>query len=731
LFVRFLPETTPAQRQAVIDAVGGSIKTSYALVADLFCLNITGSVADAIGALQFRSDVLDYVEPVYLMETFDNIPNDQLWNQLCGMNRINAPAAWDESTGSPSVRIAIIDSGMDMDHPDLVANIIVNSADPIDGIDNDGNGVIDDRSGWDFFDGDNNPDDQNGHGSHTGGTVGAVGNNGIGVAGVNWNCELIPLRVGNQSLSTSAIYSSVQYACLMGARVSNNSYGGGGFAQSFFDIIQNAGDQYDHVFCAAAGNGGFSGASYPAAYTCDNIISVAAVDCNDNLASFSQYGIPSVDIAAPGVDTVSTVPGGYDSYSGTSMATPHVAGLVGLIQSQLTSASAVEVIEIVLNNARPVAGLSGDVVTGGIIDAEASMQDLFAGPVGVLTSSVPTIVASGSSVNVSASIDPRDDALTDVSVFYRTDPGAFSWIAYPMTNTSGNTWSATLPTVECDEQPQFYVSFAGAEVGVTTLPAAGANGPFGFSVGEFELIASDDFNSDGGWSVSAGASVGNWERAIPSNDSISVDDCVAPGLDADGSGFCFVTGNGVSTFGCEFDIDGGTTVLTSPIYQVGSAGAVCSFKWWYDNTNANNTEYDDSFVVEVSGNSGSSWSQLYSLNLGNSKNSGWETLEFVISDYVSVTSGFQVRFTAGDTGAGSVVEAGVDAFSISSVTCDDGGGGSSGDINGDGAVNGEDLSIVLGFWGPCNDPGDCPADIDGDGSVTGSDLSIILGQWSN
>ena len=734
LIVRFLPEVTMEARQAVFDSVGGSVKYAYTLVADLYCLTIDRPVADAIGTLEFRNDVLAYVEPVYLMETFDTIPNDQYWNQLCGMDRINAPAAWDEGTGSSTVRIAIIDSGTDMDHPDLVDNIIVNNADPVDGVDNDGNGLIDDRNGWDFYSGDNNPNDQNGHGTHTSGTVGAVGNNGIGVAGVNWTCELIPLRVGDYSLSTSAIYASVQYACTMGARVSNNSYGGGGYAQAFFDIIQNAGNQYDHVFCAAAGNGGYSGASYPAAYTCNNIISVAATDCNDNLASFSQYGIPSVDIAAPGVDTYSTVPGGYDSFSGTSMATPHVAGLVGLIQSQLTNATAVEVIDIVLDNARPVSSLNGDVVTGGIIDAEASMQGLFAGPVATMTSSVPSIVEPGTEVAVNVNIDPRDDVLTAASVLFRTDNGSFSWVSVPLTNTSGNSWRATLPAVACEDSPQFYVSFTGAKAGNATLPTEGSTNPYSYSVGEFELIASDDFNSNGGWTVSSGAATGNWERAIPSNDTISVEDCIAPGADGDGSGYCFVTGNGLSTFGCEFDIDDGTTVLTSPVYQVDNSDAVCSFQWWYDNTNANNTAYDDTFVIEVSGNSGSSWSNLYSLNLGNSKNTGWATLEFVISDYVSVSSGFQVRFTAGDTGEPSVVEAGVDGFSISSVSCEDdngGGGGNGPDINGDGVVDGEDLSIILGFWGPCNDPSDCPADVDGDGVVNGSDLSIVLGFWSN
>jgi hypothetical protein len=348
---------------------------------------------------------------------------------------------------------------------------------------------------------------------------------------------------------------------------------------------------------------------------------------------------------------------------------------------------------------------------------------------------VPSIVAPGTEVSVNVTIDPRDDVLTSASVFYRTDTSGLSWIAIPLVNTSGNNWSATMPAAACDEQPQFYVSFTGAKAGNSTLPAAGASGPFAYSVGVFDLIASDDFDLDGGWTVSAGATTGNWERAIPSNDTTSVEDCVAPGSDGDGSGYCFVTGNGFSTFGCEFDIDGGTTVLTSPVYSVEDAGAVCSLQWWYDNTNANNTAYDDTFVIEASGNSGGSWSGVFSLNLGDSKNTGWQTLEFQIADYVSVSSGFQLRVTAGDTGEGSVVEAGIDAFSISTVSCDgDNGGGDDGvpgDVNGDGFVDGQDLSIVLGFWGVCEDISDCPGDLDGDGTVTGTDLSIVLGFWGS
>ena len=137
---------------------------------------------------------------------------------------------------------------------------------------------------------------------------------------------------------------------------------------------------YGHVFCAAAGNGGYEGASYPAAYNLSNIISVAAVDSNENLAGFSQYGVGSVDIAAPGVDVLSTVPGGYSEFSGTSMATPHVAGVAGLVSSVLGPVPASDVIEAILGSARVTPNMSGVVATGGLLDAAAAMQNLFRAP---------------------------------------------------------------------------------------------------------------------------------------------------------------------------------------------------------------------------------------------------------------------------------------------------------------------------------------------------------------
>ena len=274
VFVKFRPELGDQGRSDLLDEMDAEVSSSYGrMVPDTFCLEIEEDVADFLNRHRFRGDVLEYLEPVYVMEFFDNIPNDANWGSLYGMNRINAPAAWDDHVGDEDFSIAIIDSGTDPSHADLADNIWSNPNEILgNGVDDDGNGLIDDSYGWDFYDNDANPADQNGHGTHTAGTVGARGNNGIGVVGVMWRCNLMVFRVGNQSLSSQAILDSLQAACVNGAKVSNNSYGGGGFSSTFSNLIQSAGNNYEHIFCAAAGNGGTSSASYPAAYTHYNII---------------------------------------------------------------------------------------------------------------------------------------------------------------------------------------------------------------------------------------------------------------------------------------------------------------------------------------------------------------------------------------------------------------------------------------------------------------------------
>jgi len=295
---------------------------------------------------------------------------------------IDAPEAWDVTTGDSNLVIAIIDSGLDMSHPDIAANLWTNPGEiPGNGIDDDGNGYIDDVHGWDFTGNDNDPTDDvaacGGHGTHTAGTVGAVGDNGVGVTGVNWNVKLMPLKAAKGllgilcTLPDSATIAAIEYAAANGALVSNNSYGGGSYSQAQMDTIRAS----RRLYVAAAGNennDNDANPSYPASYPLDNIISVAATDHNDARASFSNYGVTSVDLGAPGVNILSTLPNNqYGAYNGTSMASPHVAGVAGLLLADDPTLTPNELRWKLLTSTDNV-GLP--VATGGRLNADAALR---------------------------------------------------------------------------------------------------------------------------------------------------------------------------------------------------------------------------------------------------------------------------------------------------------------------------------------------------------------------
>ncbi len=272
------------------------------------------------------------------------IPNDQYFDLMWNLNNtgqdggtpdadIDAPEAWDIQTGDPSVIVSDLDSGQDQDHPDLADNLWVNPNEiPDNGIDDDGNGYVDDVHGWDFSDGDNDPDDYHGHGTHTAGTVAALGNNSIGTIGVAFHSKIMSCKIFPNAYD-DVIAEAFTYAADMGAKVSTNSWGGGG--QS--DLIEDAIDyniSNDVVVVFAAGNDGSDSPAlgYPGSYP--PVIAVAATDRNDHVASWSNYG-DWVDISAPGVDIPSTYIGSQYAYmSGTSMACPHVAGVAALIRAE-------------------------------------------------------------------------------------------------------------------------------------------------------------------------------------------------------------------------------------------------------------------------------------------------------------------------------------------------------------------------------------------------------------
>jgi subtilisin family serine protease len=334
-----------------------------------------------------------YVEPNQVV-SIAAVPNDPSFSQLWGLNNtgqtggtpdadIDAPEAWSLETGDAGAVVAVTDTGVDFSHPDLAAQQWVNpgencdSSDPTvscaeraNGVDDDSDGYVDDFRGWDFVGDDNNPADDHNHGTHVSGTIGAVGDNGVGVAGVNWDVRIMALKFLDSAGSGNSADGAAAtiYAADHGAVVSNNSWGGGPPEQVLEDAIAYA-ESKGMLFAAAAGNDGTnndSTAFYPASYAFDDLVAVAATDANDNLASFSNYGAKGVDLAAPGAGILSTVRGGgYQSFSGTSMATPHVVGAAALLKAHFPTATSYGMKALLMRSVDAKASLSGRVVTGG------------------------------------------------------------------------------------------------------------------------------------------------------------------------------------------------------------------------------------------------------------------------------------------------------------------------------------------------------------------------------
>ena len=405
ILIRFAPGSPANERIAARQKISAYATKSLDLVEGLEVVRTRMDASRAAAMLSGNPNVL-YVEPDYIQYPVE-LPDDTYADLLWGLHNtgqeirgtigtpdadIDAPEAW-AGIASPRTIVAIIDSGTQLDHEDLATNIWVNSAEHngSSGVDDNApaNGFIDDVHGWDFFGNDPDPSDEDGHGTHTAGTVGAVSGNSLGIAGICGSCRLMILRfLGPEGGTTSDAIASLQYAVANGATVSNNSWGGGAYSQALYDAIKVAGDA-GHIFVAAAGNSGTNNdtsATYPASYDLPNIIAVAATGNRDGIASFSNYGGTTVDLGAPGVDIASsywdpaTPTDDYWWSSGTSMAAPHVAGVVALVQAVEAQEDApacrdpdtleeVGVVERVLRSARPVDQLAPFVATGGVVNA--------------------------------------------------------------------------------------------------------------------------------------------------------------------------------------------------------------------------------------------------------------------------------------------------------------------------------------------------------------------------
>lgn len=321
------------------------------------------------------------------------LPDDPKFNNLWGLNHpdnhdIDAPEAWDLSTGidelesgsdSAPVIVAVIDTGIDYNHPDLIDNIWENPNEiPGNGIDDDGNGFVDDMHGINTITKSGNPMDDHGHGTHCAGTIGARGDNGIGVTGVNWRVKLIGVKFLSASGSGSTYNAIVGVDYITNLKLaghnivlSSNSWGGGGYSYGLSAAISRA-KAAGLLFVAAAGNSGTNNDSkphYPSSYAHSNVISVAATDQGGKRASFSCYGTKSVDIGAPGVYIASTYPGNrYVYMSGTSMATPHVSGALALLKAFSPALSWEALRDILYEAGKPSTAMAGITTTGKILN---------------------------------------------------------------------------------------------------------------------------------------------------------------------------------------------------------------------------------------------------------------------------------------------------------------------------------------------------------------------------
>jgi subtilisin family serine protease len=437
LLVKFKSGVVAVSSLKTHQALGAVSLKRFALVPNLDHVRLPEglSVKDAI--IKYMEDPsVEYAEPNYI-KRISTMPNDPLFSQQWGLTKINAPGAWDITTGNSGVIVAVIDSGIALNHPDLIANI---------------------GPGFNFITNTNVPTDDNGHGTHVSGVVGAVGNNGIGVAGVMWNVKLMPLKfldANGEGFITDEI-SAIEFAITHGAKIMNASFAGPDFSRSEYDEIKRA-DTLGVLLMAAAGNETANNdtiPSYPASFSnptdpnlvknglsaVANVISVAATNQSDSLASFSNFGLNSVHVAAPGLSILSTIPfnllpctfhpfdPNYDYCSGTSQATPFVSGLAGLLYSYYANFTYSQVRGTIL---RYVDVLGLNIMTGGRINAYKALSSLL----------TPTNLSASAISQGQISLTWTDNATGEdgYKIERKTGAGSFSQIA-----TTGSNTTATL-----------------------------------------------------------------------------------------------------------------------------------------------------------------------------------------------------------------------------------------------------------------------------------------------
>ncbi len=547
LLVGFKTPVSTAAQNSVLARVGAERKRRFGGIRSALVSVAPQSTAEAIRSLE-RDERVAYAEPNFVLRA--DVPNDPFMTRLWGLDNlgqtvnwsagapdadIDAREAWSVSTGSPDVVVAVIDTGVELAHPDLAANIWVNQGEDCpgcrtNGSDDDGNSYVDDWRGWDFVNGDNNPTDDMGHGTHVSGTIAAVGNNGLGVAGVTWSTKVMPLKflsAAGTGTVADAI-SAILYANANGAAILNNSWGGDEFSQALLDAIEQS-DASGALFVAAAGNSYVNSdlePNYPSGYEAANVVSIGATDQYDRRAWFSNYGTRTVDFAAPGTNIYSAwLNGSYRFQDGTSMAAPHVSGAAALAKAVFPGASGIGLKALLLRTVDPISVLAGTSRTGGRLNVDRAARcsgtpqawiesplsglELNAGePVAIRAygalCGVPTGISVTASVNGSAlELTARGDGLYTAMLVPFAGP-----VNLVVSATAGG--STDTQSVSAMATQSYEITPAGPSVTVTTH-AAGENARLFFDGVAGQRVALRMSNVAMGGSPCCSAQVSIWK----------------------------------------------------------------------------------------------------------------------------------------------------------------------------------------------------------------------------
>ena len=612
----------------------------------------------------------------------------------CGVALMRAPEVWNQLgiTGSGSV-VCVIDTGCCIVHPDLADHVWVNTDEvPGNGVDDDGNGFIDDINGWSFESNTSNINDTNGHGTHVSGTVAGDGTNGE-QTGMAPDAQVMTTKFLNAFAGEPSVWDSMQYAVDNGADVVTASLGWPASANpdrnTWRNVCNNA-IAAGIIVVYAAGNegGGNEPENVRTPGNVPDVITVGATDCSDGLAGFSSHGpvtwenvSPWFDfpfppglikptIAAPGVATLSLSNNcsGYATLSGTSMATPHIAGCIALMLEANPELDQFGVAQILQNSALDLGASGNDNQFGwGRVDAFAAVEEALLSASNIqfeFPNGIPAIVDpnGGTTIRVIATANGETPQPGTGTLYYDVGNG-FQDVAMNIVDT--NVYDAVLPAGPCNETIKFYFT-ADSTAGDTFRSPSDAPTTFhtALSVGSITAVFNDDFEADLGWAVTGNATDGQWTRGVP----VGGGDRGDPAIDGDSSGACYLTDN----VDGNSDVDGGSTTLTSPTMDAttgtGSV-AMLSYHRWYSNDSGGGPN-EDIFEVEISNDNGTTWMDLETVGpTGPGTGGGWILQSFMIADFLTPTDQMRVRFTASDLINGSVVEAGVDGVKIEMVDC--------------------------------------------------------------